>query len=619
MINPKLIKTTTENYKPVLSVLVDDSYSIKYLKQQELQQKILNSFKANTTLKDKFDIQYFKFSEAISVADSIGFNGKQTNIYNALSRVKSIQNTHKSPIILISDGNQTIGNDYSYINIKNPVYPVIIGDTTKFEDIAITQLNVNKYSYVGNNFPVEVSVLYNGNKTIDAQLGIYKKGVKVFSKALKLSPNNKSTTININLTATSKGVHYYNVVVSKLPNEKNTVNNSKSFSLEVLDEQVKVLVLSNVLHPDLGALKKAIESNQQRKVTIAKPTAFKENIDNYQFVIFYQPDRTFANYLSKRDSNYLIVTGKNTDWNYVNRLSLGFTKSYTEQTEDYNAAYNANFLTFLQKDIGFDDFPPLKDVFGAMNLEEHQALLYQKVGVIETETPMLAFFEKGENKYATLFGEGIWKWRAANFRQQNSFEYFDAFVGNIVQYLSSNEKRNRLNVSVKNLYLANEIINFSALFLDSNYKFDNRASLTVKVTNTTTNTVKEYPFSLADNSYQVNLENLESGEYKYTVSVNGQSFKKTGKFKVLDYNIEEQFNSANYDKLNQLVLKTNGKLFFSNQQEELINGLINDKQYKITQKLITKEENLINWKWLLFLIAGLLAIEWFLRKYLGKI
>ena len=60
-------------------------------------------------------------------------------------------------------------------------------------------------------------------------------------------------------------------------------------------------------------------------------------------------------------------------------------------------------------------------------------------------------------------------------------------------------------------------------------------------------------------------------------------------------------------------------MFFSNQEEELVNVLINDKQYKITQKLITKEESLINWKWLLLLIAGLLAIEWFLRKYLGKI
>ena len=51
----------------------------------------------------------------------------------------------------------------------------------------------------------------------------------------------------------------------------------------------------------------------------------------------------------------------------------------------------------------------------------------------------------------------------------------------------------------------------------------------------------------------------------------------------------------------------------------LINDLIANKDYFTTQKMVSKKQSLINWKWILIGIASLLSIEWFLRKYYGKI
>ena len=56
--------------------------------------------------------------------------------------------------------------------------------------------------------------------------------------------------------------------VKALDAEKNLVNNSREFAVEVIDERTKVLIAYSFLHPDLGALKKAIESNQQREVEL---------------------------------------------------------------------------------------------------------------------------------------------------------------------------------------------------------------------------------------------------------------------------------------------------------------------------------------------------------------
>ncbi|MGK0413914.1 MAG: hypothetical protein ACJA1B_002131, partial [Polaribacter sp.] len=69
----------------------------------------------------------------------------------------------------------------------------------------------------------------------------------------------------------------------------------------------------------------------------------------------------------------------------------------------------------------------------------------------------------------------------------------------------------------------------------------------------------------------------------------------------------------------KLADKTGGKLFFKNQENELIKELVENTSYYTVQKLSTKQKNLIDWQWIVFVVLGLLTAEWFLRKYFGKI
>lgn len=619
LINPQIKIEETENIKPKLSVLIDNSLSTSFFKEEAKTSQLVNEFKSSSNLNKKFEVDYFAFGKDIQTVDSLTFSDSHTNIYNAVKSINSLDKDAIGAMILVSDGNQTIGEDYEYVNSKQAVYPIVIGDTIKYEDIKIAQLNVNKYSYINNKFPVEALIYYDGNKSINTEYSIYKGGKKVFSRPVNLSKENNSVTITANLDSNNEGVHFYSARIGRLTNEANTRNNIKNFSVEVIDEQAKVLILTSILHPDLGALKKAIESNKQRSVVIENITSFKGNPDDYQFVIAYQPTIYFKPFFNKRKSNYLIITGTKTDWSFLNSLELGFEKSYINQSEDYGASYNTNYLTFIQDDIGFNDFPPLKDKFGNITAKDHQSLLFQKLQGFVTDEPIFSTFEKGEQKFGVLFGEGIWKWRASSYLREKSFEDFDAFVSNAVQFLSSNKKRKRLDVKVENLYLANQSIDISALYLDNNFKFDSRASIQISITNTDTKEQKIFPFSLVSNSYRVQVEGLIPGDYSYRVSVEGQTVQKSGKFKVADFQIEEQFTNANTEKLKSLANSSNGKLFFSHQQSDLINELVQNKDYYTVQKSIEKDEGIIQWQLLLFLIVGLLAIEWFLRKYYGKI
>ncbi|MGG8494798.1 VWA domain-containing protein [Tenacibaculum sp. TC6] len=620
LINPKIDIVQTENVKPTLALLVDNSLSTRYFKEEKDVTAIYTALKNNEQLNSKFSIQPFSFGNAIQIADSLTFNEGETDIYKAITSVNELYGKEKLATLLITDGNQTTGNDYEFVTSKHKIYPVIIGDTTQYQDLQITQLNVNKYSYIKNKFPVEALLLYEGKEEVTATFTLTHKGKKVYSESLKFSPENPAKTVTVNLTSEEKGVQYYQASISKLTNEKNTANNYKSFSVEVIDEQTKVLLLSSVMHPDLGAIKKAIESNKQRSVDIQIVGKKRIALDEYQMYIFYQPNFYFREYFKQVNSNLLIVTGTKTDWHYLNSLELGVKKNVINQTENAGAVYNENFLTFLQEDIGFNDFPPLEDKFGKLQVNsEAQVLLYQQISGIATEQPLITTIEKNEQKHLFIMGEGIWKWRAASYLKDQTFENFDTFIGNITQYLASNQKRNRLEVKAKNIYPANAPITFSAFYVDKNYRFDNRASLELKIMNVATKEVKTVPFSLVNNSYQVAVEGLASGEYAYQVSVAGQTVKQYGRFQITTYQIEEQFTNANKQKLQKLANKTKGHLYTKNQVENIVADLMNDPSYFTVQKSVTSQKNLIDWKWILILIAVFLSVEWFIRKYYGKI
>ncbi|MFY9244103.1 MAG: VWA domain-containing protein [Polaribacter sp.] len=623
LINLKINETETTDIKPTLSLLVDNSNSISFFKESNNLQAFINELENNNELKTKFYFKKFSFGNSLKVIDTLSFKDTQTNISNAIIGINELQKNKISPIILLTDGNQTIGQDYEFVSSKQPIYPVVFGDTTKYTDAKIAQLNVNKYSYIKNKFPVEIILNFEGNESVSTQLNIFSEGKSVFRKNVDFSGTKKSATVIANLTSNKEGLHFYTASISKIVNEKNIRNNTKSFSVEVIDEQTKVLVITSVLHPDLGALKKSIESNKQRSVEIYNVDDFKGQLNDYQLTILYQPNNKFDKIIAQinqENSNCFFISGVNTDWNFINEKQLGFRKNTINQTENYSAIFNDRFLTFLQEDIGFDNYPPLKDKFGEINISrEHQTLIFQNINGVRTQQPLLSTLEVNNQKSAILLGEGIWKWRAASFLNTNSFEDFDNFLGNLIQYLASNKKRDRLEVNTESLYPANSTINISAFYTDKNYQFDARAFLEISITNSETKEVLKIPFSLVNNSYQTEIENLPSGDYSYQVSVSGQNINKYGRFKITDYQIEEQFTNANIEKLQKLADKTGGKLFYKNKSDELTKELLENETFYTVQKSSIKEQNLIDWKWILGLIIILFTSEWFIRKYYGKI
>lgn len=625
IINPKFKQTSYFIEKPKLSVVLDNSSSIKYLNQADKSIKIKEQLLNNSELAQKFNIDFYTFDDQLINSDTLSLAGTQTNISKALNSLKEINNGIIAPVVLITDGNQTYGNDYEFSlkNYDQPVYPIILGDTTKHVDLKIQQLNVNRYSYLKNKFPVEVILSYSGVAPVKSRFVISSGNKTLYSENVSFSMNENSKIIHAQISTRTIGVKKYKVEIIPLVDEKNKINNSRQFAVEVIDQKTNIAIISDVLHPDVGVLKKTIESNEQRQVKIFKPNEVNSKILDFELIIMYQPNNRFRSVfkeVKELNKNFLIITGVKTDWRFLNSIQNNFNKEISSGIEDVQAIFNDNFSAFITRDIDFSSFPPLKTKFGDITFAiKNDVLLNSKIGTVETNSPILTTFEENKSRRALLLGENIWKWRAQSYLNNKSFKEFDSFIGKLIQYLASSKKRDRLNINFESFYYGHDNIKISAEFFDKNYVFNPNTSLEITLKDVKANKTVKYPMLLKNNYYEIDLSSSPASEYEFIIRPTTENISKSGSFSILEFEVEKQFLNADVTKLEQLATNTKGKSYFVDNSEHLLNDLINDKRFTPIQKSKENIVPLIDWKWLLAIIAFTLSTEWFLRKYNGLI
>ena len=621
LINPKFTKNEYTTEKANLIILTDNSSSVASSKQ--VIEKTIDDIGKSGELNERFSIQKYSFGASLKENDTLAFAEKNTNISKALSALREVYSATNSAIVLISDGNQTLGRDYDFQNEQKqfPIYPIAVGDTTRYEDVSISQVNTNRYAFLKNKYPVEIYVSYTGKEDINVPVKVSLNGKTVYQQTVSFSSTSNSEVINTLLDAKSVGTKNLQVSVGELKSERNKANNKKTVVVEVIDEKTNIALVSSLLHPDIGALKKSIESNGQRSVSIMRPNGNSKEWEDVDLFILYQPNPAFKNlydYIEKKQANTFTVTGPKTDWRFLNESQKQYTKNSYNQEEEVFGVLNSGFGLFSSGDFSADDFPPLQSSLGDIILNgKNDILLTQRIKGVNLKEPLLAVFEGKEKRDAVLFGENIWKWRMQAYRNMQSFKNFDDLVGKLVLYLATNKSRQRLTLDYDNIYEGSNETRISATYFDKAFAFDANADIILKLKNSGTKSDTEVPMLLKGNYYEADLSNLAPGKYDFTVVVKKENLSKSGSFTILDFDVEKQFLATDNKKLQRLAENTGGRLFYPNQNMDLIKSLSSDERFLPTQKNKQNVVSLIDFRLLLGLMVFALALEWFLRKYNG--
>ncbi len=625
LLNPRIVRTSLSSEKQDLIVLLDNSRSLLNSGGAEQARALSAELLENKDLKERFNIRSYAFGQDLERFDTLNFEQEVTDISGALASINAVYGREKSLAILISDGNQTFGNAYEYMGaeLKFPVYSIVVGDTTQYSDLKIGQVNINKYAFLKNRFPIEVFISYQGEENVRSTLTITADGQRVFTRVIDLTPETNSSKITVDLLAEEVGFKTLEFRLDSIPGERNTANNIRRMSIEVIDEKTRIAIISRIAHPDIGALTKAIESNEQRNVTLLQPGASAEELSDFDLLILYQPDRSFLpvyRFLDDSGRNSFTIAGPETDWRFLNEMTEGLEVNSFNQTEEILPVVNPVFSLFDTSEFSVEEYPPLKGTLGEILITRpYESILDQQVKGVRLSEPLLPVISDEEGRQAYLLGENIWKWRIQNYRDYQNFENFDQFVNKLVLFLTSDRSRDRLSVDYETVYNALTDRRIKATYYDATFVFDDNAELILTLKGMDNDHTSEQNMILAGNQYEADLRELPAGEYNFSVSVAGEEIRREGRFRIEDFNLEQLFVSSDFLKLDQLCTDSGGRLYYPDQADSLISEISTATGFSPVQKSVENVVSLVDYKILLGLILMALSAEWFIRKYNGLI
>jgi hypothetical protein len=634
LLEPMLKFVRQEVEKPVIVIGIDNSESMVMTKDSTQTQTLLTEGIAQLReqLGDRFDVRTYTFGDRVREENNLNFSDKETDISALIDEVYNrYSNRNLGAVVLATDGiyNRGFNPLHQSQKIKAPVFTIALGDTTRQKDLLIKEVLHNQLAYLGNDFPVEILMEANGFSGRTSRLSISHKGNEVASSQVQFGQEADQQILKFTLSANATGIQRYTVALQPLDGEFTLLNNTRDIYIEVLDSKQKVLLLANSPHPDIRAIEESINENDNYTIDIRLAGESIQNLAGYNLVILHGlPSQTHgiadvvSNLREKTLPTWIVITGQ-TDINLLNQMKAGITISGLRSgANDAGSSFNPAFSLFnMEPDQGnhFGKLPPLSAPFGTFKVTaQGQSLMNQRIGTVTTDFPLFVFCEQDGWKTGILAGEGIWRWRLMSYAEKASHSTFNTLIQKTVQYLAAKENKSYFRVFGSSTFKENEEIIFRAERYNKSYELITEPEVQMTITDSEGNQF-DFNFSRSAQAYRLSAGTLPAGNYSYTatsMSDEGALVLK-GEFSVAAINIETASSAANHQLLYQLSQETGGQMVYP----ENLNGLAQmiDSNKEIAGIIYTKKElaDLINLRWIFFVILALFAIEWYIRKRNG--
>ncbi|MFO7863013.1 MAG: hypothetical protein R6U85_03350 [Salinivirgaceae bacterium] len=620
LLNPGIYQTQIQIEKPRIVFLHDNSQSIKKLTDSATREKLNTKVrKFDETLSDKLDIDHLYFDG--NVHKDPNFNGSVTDIAGALKHVSQTGTQPPTALVLLSDGNYNRGENpvFASRQLPFPIYSVLLGDTIPGTSIFFQHIYHNTIGYLNEKNPVDIDLRYAGLKndtTITIQIA--SENTIITEKQVKLNADLQRKSLQLFFKASHTGLQQFFVQI------KNNEEVRRSFFMDIREEKQEVLVLYHAVHPDIGAITRALKKSNRFKPILAQANKFKGSVADYPFVVLHQipsgnfmEDKWFADVVEKKIP-FWIILGSETDYSMFNQGqgALKIVKR-TGEYEETGVSYTNDFNWF-KTNTGIEQaemWPPLHVPFGEYQQIKGTNLFMQTVHGVETDRPAWLFQDK-PYRMTILCGTGLWRWRMYEHRTADRAAVVDDLIFKTVKFLSLNEPRKRLVIDHQQVYESTQPVTFDAVWYNENYERDNALSGQLTLIDSAG---QQYTFSFLpkNDSYEAKPGVLPSGKYAFKALFHDdrQEYTDSGRFVVNPTNIEMNSYVANHMIMRQL--SSNSRFFTLSTFDQLTETLRTDKTVQPLRKVTKHFDDLIDLRSLLVALLFMLVGEWVWRKYSG--
>lgn len=557
------------------------------------------------------------------------FDGSQTNLHRWLSDLESQSRLgNVKRVVLLSDGITNAGQNPAFQLYNFPVSTLGLGDTIPKKDIVLSNLRHNKVSYKGSLLPILAEINQNGfgNNTVQVQLS--RKGQVLDVQNLRFAEGETFKSIEFRVEAEEEGLQAFEVRVLPVEGEFTASNNAKTAFIEIVASKRQILIAGPAPHPDMKALRAMLEQTESFEVStyIHGISTWPEGI-NFDMAILHQlpSRRSEANEILARlpqDLPRWYIHGSLSNTEAFNRANGLLAVQVTATDPDrVFAQWDDLFDAFSfeeEKQSKAESWPPVAVPFGNYRLTaDAKVMLYQRLGAVETDRPLLVVGLNNNVKTAVLMGDGLWTWRLED--QRKEMKAFDELFTKLIQYLAAREDNRKFRLyAINNEFDEAEAPTFESEayndILERLYGYE----VDIQLTNEQ-DSAFSFSYVPTQAASRFSLPNLPAGLYRYEgrATIQGNAEMERGEFLVKKREIELNNLTADHGMLRSLAAKHEGRYFHLSDWEALASHL---EETDRTQKIFTQEAYLgaqrLLWPFLLLLL--LISTEWFLRKYYGS-
>jgi len=628
------LKLTLNKYeKPSIVFLVDNSVSVKEgmdsLQWSNIDKQLESTM--DELASHGFDVEMTTLDENRN--PNIVFDHPTSDLNGVVRNLMGqYEGKNLAGLVVLSDGIYNSGSSPLYSPSRVPVYTVGVGDTTERIDIVLRNVLYNKIAYQGNQFPLRAEVLIRGVSSQNIIVSAYQKG-KLIARDSKNSGNKSILDFDFQLDANEKRLQRIDISVTPIAQERNKKNNYATAFVEVVEGKKKILMVAPAPHPDIKAIRTVVEENANYEfgvyipgISDALPEALQpENIDLaiFQQAIDYSGKTTsLFKKLLEGGTSLFIMLGDRSNLRQLAANGIPLTFENPGQWDEVTPVINADF-----KDFGFSDklnsifsrYPPARVPFGKFTYPPNaNILLYQRIGRVTTDRPLLFTATSNDQKMAVLLGDGVWKWRLDEFAETQKTEGFDDVFSKLIQYLSTREDKSKFrSFPLQNEFTASEPVVFESQVYNELFEQVFGQKIEIELINEKGDKF-QYSYITSPGNSKYRIGGLDEGVYAYTSStdLNGVKQYVKGEFLVSEQNIESQNLTADFNLLRKWAGNTGGNFYTANNLQKLEEDFSKVK----VQSLIHSEESfnpLINLKLVFFFLLALITVEWFTRKYMG--
>jgi hypothetical protein len=638
LLEPFLRSIQTDAKKPIVILAQDQSESILSDMGEEEQTAYQAAFQSLAAdFDEEYEVRQYAFGSAVREGIDFSFEDKTSNISAVLNNIYDLySNQNLGAVVLATDGIYNAGSNPVYASTKLdvPIYTVALGDTTPQRDVILKRVFHNRIAYLEDRFSIQVDVSAQNSANSNTKLVVSKieggTSRTLQEIPLTIDRNDFFTTKEVVLDADESGVQRYRIRVAPINGEENRTNNSKDIFVDVLDARQKVLLLANSPHPDVTALRQSLGNNKNYEVEVTYIDKIDVDVTTFDFVVLHQlpsVNRSITpilTVLNARKIPRLFIVGVQTDLRALNSAQgmVGIVGD-GRNTNEVQGKLAADFSLFTLSDPVKDKlftFPPLVAPFGEFTVgSSGQPLLYQRIGKIDTQYPLLVVGEQEGIKTGVVCGEGLWKWRLFDYLQHQNHDIFEEVVGKVLQYLSLKEDKRRFRVSLpENIIDENESVLLDAELYNNSYELINDPDVTIIIRSTDGKDFN-FTFNKTDRAYKLDAGIFPVGNYSFKAEAfyGGEKLTYDGQFSVQPIQMEAYATTADHNLLRLLSEKYGGEMIYPEQLQALGTDIKSQETMVPVLYETMQTQSVIHLKWIFFLLLVLLSMEWFFRRYFG--